>query len=393
MIVLAALAVGLSFGMLSVSSTVPREAQAQTPEAQPAPGTGERKRKGGGGSGTLVEVDRVKIVPMAQTLPLVGRLVAVWSGAVAAVVDGPVAEMRANIGDKVKKGEVLATLATDRLRWDRDQKAAELAAAEAVIATAKARLSLAEQELRRMQELETSAAFSKARFEDKRLEVVRLRAEIVESQAKAEKARAVLRLAETDLSYARIVAPYDGTVTRRLLAVGAFVKEGEPVFQMVSDRDLEIEVDVPATRVGVLSPGTVATFQIGADGPFEAVVRAVVPEEDLRTRTRTVRFTPKFPARPELLAANQSVAVQIPLGGGRNVLSVHKDAITMSRGVATAFVVDDGRVQLRNVQVGESVGRRFEVLSGLREGDIVVTRGNERLRDGERVRYNGVPTQ
>lgn len=352
---------------------------------------GEKKKKK---RRTLVDVDQVRIVPMAQTLPLVGRLVAIRSGVVASRIDAPVAEMRVDIGDSVSKGDVLATLVNDRLKWDREQKAAELAAAQATVATAKARLALAEQELKRFQKLETSAAFSKARFEDKRLEVARLRTEIVEAQARVKKSQAVLRLAETELAYTRILAPYEGTITRRHTEIGAFVKEGDAVYTMVSDRDLEVEVHVPAGRIGALQPGTVAEFELGADGKrFEAAVRAIVPEEDPRTRTRTVRFRPKFDVRPSIVAANQSATVHVPLGAGRKLLSVHKDAVIMVQGVPTTFAVEDGRARARTVSLGESVGQRFEVKDGLKQGDIVVTRGNERLRDGERVRHNGTPTQ
>ncbi len=407
----AAVAVGLSFGVLLSGSvpTAPVLAQSQggaaeaavpPPQVQAQEGTGqERKKKrsggggGSGGSGTLVFVDRVKVVPMAQTLPLVGRLVAMRAGVVASRIDAPVAEMRAEVGDPVRKGDVLAILVNDRRKWDREQKAAELAGTEAAVATARARLALADQELKRFLELQTSAAFPKARYEDKRLEVMRLRTEIVEAEARAERARAVLKLAETELSHTRIVAPYDGTITRRHVEVGGFIKEAQAIYSMVSDRDMEVEVDVPSARVAALPPGTVATFELAGIGAFEAAVRAVVPEEDPRTRTRTVRFTPRFDTRPALIAANQSATVHVPIGGGRNVLSVHKDGVLMLRGAATAFVVENGEARARPVLIGEAVGSRFEVLEGLRDGDIVITRGNDRLRDGERVQYDGVATQ
>lgn len=370
-----------------------RDGTAKSPAGDARPRS-EKKKKKRKKRTTLVHVDRVKDVPMVQTLPLVGRLVATRSGDVASRIDAPVAEMRVDIGDSVHKGDVLATLVNDRLKWDREQKAAELTAAKAAVSTAKARLALARQELKRFEELQTSAAFSKARYEDKRLEVARLRTEILEAQAKVERARAVLKLADTEIAYTRILAPYDGTITRRQTEVGSYVKEGQAVYTMVSDKDLEVEVDVPASRIGALHPGTVAQFQLGnIKTRYQATVRAIVPQEDLRTRTRTVRLKPRFGSRPAAVAANQSATVYIPLGEGRKVLSVHKDAIVMVQGSPTAYVVVDGRAEARRVKLGESVGERFEVVDGLKQGDLVVTRGNERLRDGERVRYNGVATQ
>lgn len=347
-------------------------------------GTAGERRSGGG---TLVGVDRVRIVPMAQTLPLVGRLVALRSGMVAARIDAPVAEMKVKVGERVTKGQVLALLSDQRFRHDRDQKAAELAAAKAAVETAQARLRLAEQELKRIADLQTSAAFPKARYEDKRVDVNRLRTEIVEARAKVEKAEANLRLSEANLSYAQLLAPYDGTITRRHTEVGSYVKEGQAMYTMVSDRELEVEVDVPGNRIAALRPGIVCIFELDKGVKYEAVVRAIVPEEDPRTRTRTVRLSPRFGARPDAVAANQSATVRIPIGEGRRILSVHKDALITSRGQPTVFVVSEGRAHARTILIGDAVGGRFEVLDGLKPGDIVVVRGNERLRDGNRVRY------
>jgi len=376
------------FPQLETGSRSPAFAQASGSDAKKST-TKKRKR-----SATLVQVDTVRVVPVLQTVPLVGRLVAVRSGVVAARIDAPVEEMKVDVGARVKKGAVIATLTDDRLKWEREQKAAELAGAQAAVETAQARLALAEQELRRFAELRSSSAFPRARYEDKRVDVNRLRTEIVEAKSKVEKARANLRLAETDLSYTRIRAPYDGTITRRHTETGAYIKEGQAVFSMVSDTNLEIEVDVPSNRIAYLKPGVTTEFQLGRTGKkFQAVLRAIVPEEDPRTRTRTVRFLPRFDKRPQTLAANQSATVHLPIGQGRKVLSVHKDALVSARGQPTVYVVEDGRAQARVIKVGDAVGPRFEVLEGLKDGEDVVVRGNERLRDGRRVRVSKAAAQ
>lgn len=394
----AATAAAFSFGLPAEIVGSSGAALAQSGGADAKKNGGEDEGGGGSGrkrrSGTIVDTDAVRVVPLSQTVPLIGRLVAVRSGMVAARIDAPVAQMKVDVGTRVKEGEVIAVLADDRLKWDREQKAAELAAAVAAVDTVKARLSLAEQELRRFADLKSSAAFPRARYEDKNLEVARLRTEIIEAKANVKKARANLELAETELSFTRITAPYDGTITRRHTEMGAFIKEGQAVFSMVSDHNVEIEVDVPASRVASLAPGVTAEFQLGRSGErYTAELRAIVPEEDLRTRTRTVRFTPKFNARPAALAANQSATVHLPIGQGRNVLSVHKDALVSVGGKPTVYVVVDGRARARIVKIGEATGSRFEVLEGLQDGDQTVVRGNERLRDGRRVKVNKVVTQ
>jgi len=395
----AALAVGVTYGPGLVA---PQGAQAQdagsaatsgdadTPAAKSGGAKKKKKKKRRRRRQTLVQVDKVRVEPLRQTMPVIGRIVSVRSGVVATRIDAPVADVRVDVGDRVKKGDILANLVNDRFKWDRAEKAAEVNQANAKISTAKARLALARQELKRISDLRTSAAYSKARFQDKELEVTRYVAELGEARAALVRAQASLKMAETDLRYTAIRAPYDGAITQRHTEAGAFVKEGQPIVTMVSHKDIEIEADVPSRRIGGLAPGSKVTFELTRGTKIPAHVRAVVPEENLRTRTRLVRFKPDFKTQPEALAANQSATVYLPIGKARNVLSVHKDALVSSRGQPTVFVIEDERAQARQIKIGEGVGGRFEVLSGIKEGDLVVIRGNETLKDGRRVRIDGV---
>jgi hypothetical protein len=113
----------------------------------------------------------------------------------------------------------------------------------------------------------------------------------------------------------------------------------------------------------------------------------VVPEENPLTRTRAVRFTPLGGMVGIGLAANQSADVLVPISAAAEALTVHKDAVLKRGGQSLVFVVADGAATPRPVQLGEAAGARFVVLEGLSEGDVVVTRGNERLRPGQPVSY------
>ena len=90
------------------------------------------------------------------------------------------------------------------------------------------------------------------------------------------------------------------------------------------------------------------------------------------------------------MAANQSVVIHIPSGAAKTAVTVHKDSITQRRGRRVVFLVmedDKGtKVEMRPVELGEAFGLRFEVLKGLKPGDRVVIRGNERLRPGQKIR-------
>ena len=108
------------------------------------------------------------------------------------------------------------------------------------------------------------------------------------------------------------------------------------------------------------------------------------------TRTRMVRLTPAIDGEPAPRPAGEAVDVLLPLGAAREVVTVHKDAILKRQGLSLVYVVDaDNAAQARPVELGEAVGPRFVVLDGLKPGETVVVRGNERLRPGQTVRIAG----
>ncbi len=332
-----------------------------------------------------VGVDGVRIEPLNQTIPVIGRLVPRQAGIVAAQTGGPVAEVRVEVGDRVDKGAVLAILVADRLRWEHRLSTAEVARAEAALETAHVRIDLLAQEVERLQRLSESAAFSQARYDDKLLEVAMAGSAAAEAAADLERARAKAKLSAIELARASIRAPYAGVVTQRHTEAGSYLDLGKPVVTLLDDRHLEIEADVPGSRIPGLVPGTPVTFSLGAGAAMKATVRAVVPEENPLTRTRTVRFTARFNDGLEDLAANQSVTLRLPAGKARSVITVHKDAVLIRKGKSMVFVVVEGRAEPRAVTLGEAVGGRFEVSQGLRPGDTVVVRGNERLSPGQKV--------
>ncbi len=336
---------------------------------------------------TPVGVDEVRREPLSQTVPVIGRLVARQAGVVAARARGPVAEIRIDVGDKVDKGAIIAVLVADRLHWERQLRAAQVAEAEAALTTAKTETALKTQELKRMEGLRKSSAFTQARYDDALQEVAKARSAAAEVEASRAQARANLKLAEIDLRYAKIRAPFPGVVSMRHTEVGSYLNVGDPVITLIDDQRLEIEADVPAERISGLEAGAVVSFRIDGSSLLRATVRAVIPEENPMTRTRAVRFTPNFGGRRAKLATNQSATLHLPVGTARTVMTVHKDAILNRADKTVVFVVAGEKAQMRPVRLGDAVGGRFEVLSGLDNGDLVVVRGNERLRPGQKIRF------
>ncbi len=339
--------------------------------------------------GALVRVDQVVSQPLSQTVPVLGRLVPRQAGSVAARVEAPIDAFKVEVGDRVEAGQLIALLNRDRLAAQRDQTDGRLQEARAKLSTSRAQLKLARQELKRLEGLKTSAAFSQARFDDAEQNVAIARAQVVESEAAVKTAQADLDLAELDVRDTAIVAPYDGVVIQRMSEAGAYVQVGDALVRLIADGSLEVEVDVPYQRISGLKAGTRVNITLDDGSSHLAVVRAVVPEENPLTRTRAVRFVPEFGHSERPLAADQSVTVMVPIGAPRTVVSVHKDAVIRHGSKSMVFVAQGDVAQPREIVLGEAVGSRYEVLAGLAEGELVVVRGNERLRPGDKVRIDG----
>ncbi|MGF1630744.1 MAG: efflux RND transporter periplasmic adaptor subunit [Kiloniellaceae bacterium] len=336
--------------------------------------------------GVPVRIDAVRSEPLTQTIPVIGRLVAQQAGSVAARIGGPILEFRVQVGDRVDAGDIIAVLDKSTMAAERDLAAAGLALARAELNTRQAEITLAQQELRRIEGLKTSAAFSQARFDDVRQQVAIAEAGAREAEASVTSAQASLRLAEINLANTEVKAPYDGVISQRLSEAGAYAREGDPLVNMIGDHSLEVEADVPSNRLLGLMPGTELTGRLDDGTAFTASVRAIIPDENPLTRTRAVRFVPRFAEDAAALANEQSATMQIPVGAPRQIVSVHKDALIQQPNDIMVFVVVDGKAQPRTIIVGEAVGPRFEVLDGLNYGDLVVVRGNERLQPDMPVR-------
>ncbi|MYH37621.1 MAG: efflux RND transporter periplasmic adaptor subunit [Rhodospirillaceae bacterium] len=310
----------------------------------------------------FVGVDQVRKGPLTRTEPVIGRIVATRKGVVAALVSGAVVSIDVAVGQHVKKGRILA-------RQD-------IRTAEARLAFETAELKLAERELERFEALRSnkSAAFARSRYD---LAVHRLA-----------RARANVRLARLAIEKAVVTAPYDGVVVRKATELGAYLKDGSAVVELVNDTEVEIEADVPADRLSGLRPGRVVSFSARAGGvPLRARVRALLPMQNALTRTQAVRFKPLGNSPAVHYSINQAVTVDVPIGATRTVVSVHKDAIVNRGATRLVFLVKGGRAVPRPVGLGEAIGSRFVVRAGLAPGDIAVVRGNERLRPGQPVRH------
>lgn len=346
--------------------------------------------------GARVSVDAVIAEKFTQTVPILGRLVAKQSGTVAVRISGPVSEILVDLGDVVAVGQVLARLDTTNLELQKKQAEYALIEAQTRLKTVKAQLALAEQEVERLETLKGSAAISRASLDDALQQQIIAYSRVNEAEAGINSSRVSFEIAALANDNAAIRAPFDGTITGKLTEVGNYLQIGQPVFRLISNLRLELEADIPAAQLKGLLPGFIVQIELENGSRHHATMRAIIPEENPRTRTRRVRFEPNLGAGAGDLANEQSVTVYVPIARVREILTVHKDGIIRrGQGDIVYVVVKDAEgikpdsVEIRELKTGYATGSRVEVLSGLGEGEMVVVRGNERLRPGQVVGIAG----
>lgn len=336
-----------------------------------------------------VGVDKVRSEPLVQTIDVIGRFVPLQQGVIASRVQERVEAVMVEIGDRVAKGTVIARLSADRLQSQQAQWAAEVKAGEAQVVRGRATLAKAIQALKRQNRLKGSMAYRKDLVEDLERDVDVAQAQLASVEAGVARSNAQLQLAQIALRDTRVIAPYSGVVTVKHVSEGNYLRVGDAVVTLLNDANLEIEADVPSNRLAGLSTGARVSAVSNDGQEITAIVRAIVPSENSRTRTRAVRFLPEIASEPGEIAGNQSVTVRVPIGEPRPVITVHKDAVVVKGGKDIVYVVAEGKAMPRPVSLGDGVRDRREVLSGLQDGDVVVVRGNERLRPGQPVKALG----
>jgi RND family efflux transporter MFP subunit len=201
-------------------------------------------------------------------------------------------------------------------------------------------------------------------------------------QARARVAEGATREMETMLGYTKVVAPFDGIVTRKLADVGDLAAPGKPIIEMEDPRALRFEADMPEALIGHVKIGAKLLVQV-AEGtaPIEGTVVEVAPVADAASRTLLVKLD--LPAA-EGTRSGQFGRVWVRTGESKSIRA--PESAVMGRGqMECVFVIANQHAQLRIVRTGKRTGGEVTILSGLSSGERVVSEGAESLRDGQPV--------
>lgn len=348
-----------------------------------------------------ITVSEVLPRPMAERIIASGLVAAVEEVQVAPLIEGqPLEELRADIGDMVTEGQVLAVLSKSTLELQRAEAVASLAAARSGIAQGEAQLVEAEaaaaEAVRvadRTLKLREQGTAAQAQADTASANATSATARVTVARQALESARAQLALAEArlenvdlQLSRTEVKAPVAGEIVARNARIGAVATAaGQPMFVIVRDAALELRADVAEADVLRLAPGQTARLRaVGMAEPLAGVVRLVEPVIDATTRLGRARIT----IQAEGLRPGMFVEAEI-LVAEREGLAVPVSALGSSAEGATVMRVRDGIVERVVVTTGIRDGGLVEITEGLAAGDTVVTKAGAFVRAGDRI--NPVP--
>lgn len=345
---------------------------------------GGREKADGGKSTARPALTVATTTPQKAKLPMVlaanGNLVAWQEASVGAEAPGlRIDEVRVNVGDSVKQGDVLATFNADAVRADVAQARANVAQAEASAAEAEGNAG-------RARRLQGTGALST-------VETQQLLTGEKTAHAKVLAARAALQAQEVRLSQTSLRAPDDGIISARSATVGAVVGAGTELFRLIRKGRLEWRAEVTSAELGRLAVGTPAKITAASGAGLEGRVRTIGPTVDAQNRNALVYVDVKPIPGPASGSARAGMFArgEFDLGSVETV-TVPQSAVVVREGFSYVFRVGaDNRVAMVKIQVGRLAGDRLEVVSGLPADAVIVANGAGFLNDGDLVRVSNAP--
>jgi len=356
-----------------------------------------------------VKIEAVRQETVKRVVELVGTLAAVDQVTISSEADGKVSRILADLGDRVTAGQTLIQVDREKQQYNFDQQKATLERALAQLGApdpqhlpaieqtpdvqkAAADLAQAKQAFDRAAELfkrtlvpqqtlddaGTALQSKQASYDLSLQNSKNLRASIQASEAS-------MKLADRQLRDTEIRAPFDGIVEKRLVNLGELVKTQMPVMAVVRVDPLKVIAEIPEKMAPWIKDGQPVQLHVDAypDQTFIGKVSRISPA--VNTATRAFPFEALVPNPDAMLKPGTFARVHIESGKIDNVLTLPFTAMQYRYGVNRVFVVNGDKLAMRELTVGDRLGERIEILTGVKAGEQVVATDVDKLVDGARV--------
>lgn len=339
----------LAMALLAAACTPPARSEPQRTEAsKPAPVRAN------------VRVQVIAPAQLTETIELRGSTLPDRDVTLAAETPGRVEEMHVDLGDRVKRGDLLVRVDYAMLRAQRDQ--------------ARAAYQLANKTHQRLKKLRADDLVAQQRVD--------------EAVMQKESALASLNINKVQLDRSTVMAPLGGIVARRLVDQGEYVNPGQPLLQIVDYSTVIVAAQVPERLVAHVRRGMPVSVDVDALGRvFEGEVYVVIPAAHPTSHTYEVRV--KVANLDHTILVGMSARVRIAIREHRDVVVVAQDLVVEAHGRRVVFIEQGGVARQREVVLGAIDGDQVVVREGLATDDRLIIEGHRDLVDGQPVQDVG----
>jgi RND family efflux transporter MFP subunit len=341
----------------------------------------------------LVDVVTVADAKSTRPLTLPGETAAWYESTIYARVSGYVGTWSVDIGDKVKKGQVLATIETPELDAQLVAARAKLRSADALVKVRQAEAAFAQSTYDRWRDSPKGVVSDqerdakKAAYESGAAQLAAAQAEVNLDQAEVDRITALEQ-------FKQVTAPFDGTIVERRIDIGNLVTADStanttPLYRMTQNSPIRVFVDVPQAAAGEMKVGTAVQISSNdlAGRTFEGTITRTARAIDVRARTLHVEVD--LPNKDDSLVPGLYVQAGFHLPATGLVQVPAAAMVFRSSGPQVAVVGHDGKVSFRHVEIARDDGNVVELGSGVTAGERVVLNVSSQIADGEKVAVDG----
>jgi RND family efflux transporter MFP subunit len=338
-----------------------------------------------------LETTTVVSKALDKTVRIPGDLTAYQAVDLHARVSGFVESVTVDRGSWVKRGQRLGRLSAPELRAQRAEAEAKVKAVQAQQAEARARMVAAQSTFDRLRAASATpgvVAGNDLEVAERTYEAARAQVEALESSGSA--AAAALAAVRELEAYLEILAPFDGVITERQVHPGSLVgPSAGPLLRIEQVSRLRLTVPVPEAYVAAIRKGAAVEFRVSAfpDQAFQGVIARPAHSLDVKTRSMLVELDVQNSKLT--LAPGMYAEVQWPISRPAQTLFVPTTAVVRTSERQFVIRVKNGVAEWVDVRRGEPADGLIEVFGDLREGETVIRRGNDEIREGSRVTVRG----
>ncbi|MBK8937335.1 MAG: efflux RND transporter periplasmic adaptor subunit [Polyangiaceae bacterium] len=344
----------------------------------------------------VTEIGSLSPIQASVDLTATGYVVPQQTAKIGSKVVGRITVVNVKEGQQVKKGDVLFELDPTDQEAAISSSKARVSAASAKVLTYRATRGELELEHRRQKQLWEKGAVGKAVVEDLEARLKSVDAQIRAAEAETYALGTDVDTLKTGLKNLKIAAPIDGVVATKPVSIGDVASPGVPLTELIDASSLLVEADVSEGRLSLVKPGGPCGISLDAlpGETFDGTVVEIGPRLNRAKATATVKV--RFDKPPEQLRAEMSARVsflQKALDEAAKKTApkivVPAAALVDRAGGKAVFVLEEGKVKLVPVKIGEVVGAGFVLESGPPPGTRIVNEPAQSLRDGQPVKEKG----